>query len=1034
MNRAAYGDVPAAMMAGSNTIYGGASQGIHNMLSDVGGMVMPVGYMPPARVNVGFYGQYQQKTGFFSSLGGTIGLGGPGRGQQAADYNYNAASDFGERAAGATVGVGAALSSMGIGSVMGKVLGGGIVGSLAGGFAGMAAVGMVTDAVGQRREINNYLESSSYRFATTGSGIGDHGRAGFGSKGRAGITDMIRGMDVKDPFMSTEDLTMVLQQGTQKGMFAGTGDMDSFQKKFKELVDTVKVTTRTLNQSLDEAMNTIKQLKSVGVDPSQAKSIIGSADMLGKMAGRTGAEMLNIGLQGAEFFRGTGITMGIGAQATMMNLASVRAGRDAGQISNETVAQAGGEEALAMRMNASGLGFAQSQMGRGFGAAFLGGGGAANFNQGAFMSQMFGGGMGLAGLAQTAAGNLSSPRALIAYQANQEKFMSEAGKTFGGQGLQMMQMGVGMAQAQFLSGATGAKFEDSFRLSMKQNGMSNPEIETMIGQARGSREIFKSANAAAEMTYSRSLTEEAYRGNSLVQIGSKVRDLGKSMIDTIAAPASAIIDSVKDSVIGFTEEHVGGVRRGSVAGIGLTRDIVGGSNSKLRVVNLDSNKTLLGGKTAGKALDDSLTGGVADAMGITRRNVGSTSELREGEVIINSNSFGNGGAAINLSKEAMRDAKSWNFNADDVKKAQESGALNKVKGGDLASILSSSKVGSGSAKELMMAAYGTTHLTPEQAQKLYSEVKGTSLEKGVQEMMNFGQKVDNAQRAMGAEGMIAATSKYKQASDAIKTATGLTGTAVGNLGRELSDDAVQLIASAANTPAGPQRDALVAKAQAAAMHSGKGTASIQDAVKVVAKGMTAVTAAGNLATAQHQIKSAQMEIGSSRLADSLVKEAHMADMSTAEVTKVEGTALAIAQAKTPEEFMRVVDASGLKAKNGVTSAQILKNRDILKKVEKLGDTDVSGLRKLYAEGGLGEAGADVADLLRKGKVGRSDLMAKTLDKIQQSTAPTTATSAGGGVNPEGGASAAQVMDQQMQINQQILMAMSALNAKLGGPR
>src|SRR4051812_28446216 len=94
--RASYGDVPAYMMAGAGATYGGAASGVRNMFSDLGGMIRPVTYTPPARVNVGYYGQTAQQTGFFTGLTGTLGFNEAPRGVNSYDYGRRQASDFGE--------------------------------------------------------------------------------------------------------------------------------------------------------------------------------------------------------------------------------------------------------------------------------------------------------------------------------------------------------------------------------------------------------------------------------------------------------------------------------------------------------------------------------------------------------------------------------------------------------------------------------------------------------------------------------------------------------------------------------------------------------------------------------------------------------------------------------------------------------------------------------------------------------------------------------------------------------------------------
>lgn len=1022
LNRASYGDVPAGMMQGMRTTAGGAYDGMNNMLSDIGRSVMPVSYTPNARVSVGFYGQYQQQTGFFSSAAGVTGIGGPGRSQMASDYMYNTASDFGERLGGGTAGLAATVGSMGIGSLMGRMLGGGIVGSLAGGFVGSAAAGVVMDAVGQRREISNYLENSSYRYTTSGSGMSDSRHGGMNARSRSQVGEMIRGMDIKDPFMSTEDLSMVLQQGTQKGLFAGTSDMGDFKKKFKDLTDAVKTVAKTLNQTLEESMSTIKELKSIGVDPSQVSNVVKSASTLGHMAGRTGAEMLNVGLQGAELFRGTGINMGVGAQATMMNLATVRASRDAGQLSNEAVAQAGGEEALAMRMNASGLGFAQSTIGRGFGAAFMGTGGG--FDASKFMGNAMSGNMSLIGMATQAAGNLSSPKALIAYQANEAKFMSEMGKTFGGQGLQISQMMTIAAQSSFLSGATGAKFEDSYRLSAKQMGKTDSEIDTDFAQMRGANKIYKSGNAAAQMTYEKGLIEEAYLASPLVNVGSKVRDWGKSVVDTVAKPISDMIDSVKESAIGFAEEQAYGVRRRGFnsESIAYTTKTATNNDQRVKVKSIDQGG-YLGGMTAGKVLNNELTDDMKKAFGVATREISNASELRVGETIIRDH---NGGAKIaaNMDDIAAK-TKNWNFSKDDVTKAAEKNLLTTPES-IYSKILGSSKdvrnIG-----DISEAVYGkrADQLTKEQTMSLYSTLKdhatyGSMVEKG----RSFAGAAGNATNAVNAERLITAGDAYDNARDSYKNSVGGRAYVSSDKLKHVSDSTFVKMADASRMK-DPKEAAKVLQEVGSELMV---HLSAADTKAVMSAGANETTRAGNLVNAQNMEKQAALSLGSSRLSSMIESQLGGAALTTSEAAQASRVATTLGGLSGPnfvKDFTSIVGKNAeLLKKSGSTGMAVVNTLTNIEKLQKLDDKDIAGAKEVLGDGFT----PDMVKTARSG--GNKAVIEKVLTDMQTGTIGNSVISAGGGTNKDG-PNAADTMTQQMNMNTATLQVMQGLAKKLG---
>lgn len=581
--RASYGNVPGYTMMGVSNFGGAVSSGMNNMLTDLGRHIMPVTYTPPARMMTGYAGHYMQQTGFMRGALGMVGLSPPPpRGTSYLEHGMYMAGDFGERLGSGVVAGGLAAGGIAFGATAGSMLGGvlggalgaplGPVGMAAGAFIGrtfggyvMGAMGAdaIGDAVKQRREMDNYLEASSFRWATSSSGMGDpRTGVGLGVRSRNQVTEMVRQMDIRDPTMNTEDLSQILQQSSQLGLFSGTHDMNDFQKKFKDIVQNVKVVTRTLHQTLEEGLKTIKDLRAIGVDPSQASGIVTSADTLGKMSGRTAAEMINVGLQGAELFRGTGVAMSIGMQANMMNTASVRAARDAGQISQEAIAQAGGEEALAQRLTAGGLGFAQTGFGRGYGAAFfnrgMAGGGGTGFNQGAFTQTMMQGGGDLSQMVTQAAQNLGSPAGLIQYQANQAKILSEMGKTFGGQGLQVMAYGAAMSQAQMLHQATGAPTEASFRYVLQSQGRSESEIEAILGQMKNASGAFESAQRSAGAVRSKLVLEEAAQNTLLYRAYDRVGDWGKSVVDIAARPLNnAVSDTSEWARRTYNERYLG---------------------------------------------------------------------------------------------------------------------------------------------------------------------------------------------------------------------------------------------------------------------------------------------------------------------------------------------------------------------------------------------------------------------------------------------------------------------------------------------
>lgn len=621
--RSSYGDYAAQVAMGGSVISGGISSGFSRMFSDIGKVIDPVTYTPPARVQTGFYGQYYENQSLFSSMMRSLGIQKSNSSASRLSQIESATGDFSSRmvsggsylaSTAAMLAGGAALSpAMGaLGAGIGGVTMGGMgatVGGLAGGLlGGFAVAGMATDAVmgavQARREIQDYLGESSFRFAGSGSSMVDSrtGR-GMSREARREVSSLVRQLDISDPTLNTEDLTSILKGADQNGLFVGAGsDINQFKEKFKSVVENVKIVSQTLNQSLEEGLKTMKEFKSVGITGGDVRAALASSQALGLASGRTAAEMVGLGLQGAEMYRGTGVSMSVGFAGAQMNLSSIRAARDASLLSQEAISQAGGEEALAMRMTSSGLQFAQSSFGRGFGAGLFNPT-TGGMDPGSFMNMAMSGGGDLMSNYQKSIGVLSSPANIVKYQVNQEKFMGEVGNQFGGTGLQMMQNMFAASMGDMLrQSVPGLSQEDAFKFVLRQQGMSSTEIETRLAQIKSADKTFEANVRGAERTRDEKVVEEAMNNNDLLRLGENVKDRVKKAVDVVAEPINRVMDNVESSVRTSLEENVFGIRRGDLSGINMNAlsESGGTAASPLGQINLDKGGLL--SRTQGEAL------------------------------------------------------------------------------------------------------------------------------------------------------------------------------------------------------------------------------------------------------------------------------------------------------------------------------------------------------------------------------------------------------------------------------------------------
>jgi len=601
--RASYGDVPAMMMSGmqsTGNMMMGAASGAGSMLSGLGSMISPSRYAPPARVFTGYYGQYQQHTGMMQNLAIMTGHGRAPRGVNAYAYQQYAAGDLGERLGTTLVSGGTVLAGLTAGSSVGGALGtvaGGILGSpfgpagmaagaaiggLAGNLGGYMAVDSMADLVGQRRQINSFLENSSFRYVGAGSSMADPRMgAGMSYAARRSATDFVKGMDVKDPTMDMDDLTGILKTSTDLGLFSGSKDMGDFKKKFKEIVEGVKMVSKTLNTTLEEGLQFIKDFKGIGVDASAMGSIGMQANVLGKVAGRTSQEMVGLGLQGAELFRGTGFEMKIGYQANVMNLASIRSARDAGLISQESVSQAGGEEAMAQRMTAGSLQFMQSAMGRGYGAAYYQkGAGPGGFSEASYRADAMSGKGNLIDQTMRGIDNLSSPEKMIGYTVGQDDFMSAMGKTFGGQGAMIGELRSAKLSAKYYQSVMPG-LDDNTAMKyalMTDQGKTGKQAEELMAVMNNASKSFADAAKAMQSTQVAKSVDENYAARGMYYQWENLKDKVGGAIDsgfTIpglgwnigAKSADHFIDRTKEAFVNYQEKDLMGLTRFDVSGI-----------------------------------------------------------------------------------------------------------------------------------------------------------------------------------------------------------------------------------------------------------------------------------------------------------------------------------------------------------------------------------------------------------------------------------------------------------------------------------
>lgn len=1050
-----HGTLVAGVQSGGYTLAGGSVAGAQNMFSALGQQIMPVGYTPPARMDVGFHGYFQHQTGFFRGMFGQAGMELVPRGTTHLEHMVYAGGDFGERLGAGGAAVASTATSLVVGGAAGRMAGGvvgGAVGSILGPwgtaagaflgrelgmFAGMAATNTaIGDAIAQRREMQSFLEAASFRFVGAGSEMADPrlGR-GMSRTARREAAEFIRERDIRDPILDTGELSQIMRGATEMGLFAGTRDVDDFQRTFKDVVENVKVVSRVLHQTLEEGLKTIKDLKSIGMDPHLAREAVQLADTTGMAAGRTASEMLGIGLQGAEMFRGTGVTMGIGFQSNMMNLAAIRAARDANQISTEVIMQLGGEEAAAQRMTASGLMFAQTAYGRALGGAFFNPAmSQGGFNQQAFMQSMMQGGGDMVSNFQTAAANLGSPANLISFQAQQERFMSQVGQTFGGQGLQIYQMGAAMSQARFLSESTQAPIEDSLRFVLKQQGLSHPEIEARLGMIRGGEAGLSTQQAAAGTVLNKTQVEEAAQNFIFHRATERVSDAVKSVTDTVARPLNQLIDSAAEGAIRFREERLYGITRASARGVDLDvipADIVAADPGAIRM----GTQSSLFNRTAASELLSTIRSGGFESIGITADSL----QTSRPDIELARNTRAGGWSSqvqpvVGISQDDMTliRERSGVFAASlgEARRLEESGALTGVSGG-LATAISRGISDKATISDLITQSFGegvtAENITRSQWSKLRLEAQGTVFQDLVENQVKAFQTGANSAEAVGVFALRQLREAFDETKGQMAARTGIGTFAAGV--------AERLAAASHADSTGDSATAERLRSEAGIMQAQTGTSmgSIQSMLAVSKMPDFAVTAKEFLSLGAG-IRENQVQRGNSALAAAVESQ-----LSGAQFDKLDPAVRAQLMDVTDQIRMgglgSVTDAGQKLLRETGVGTGLLAQREALGNVERnlaAAGTDRAKIREALRGQIQNEAQLNRAvDMAARGET--AQVVADIERRFTMAIAPQEVLSTAGGRSAEvdaEGVSGVQTFAQQTAINVEVRNALVALNAIL----
>ena len=578
-------------------------------------------------------------------------------------------------------------------------------------FAATQAIGwgagQMMEGVRHNQQVQEFLQREM-RFTNPMSRTG----FGFNRNESAQIASSIRDIARQPESINTNlrELTSVMEQGVSGGMFRAVQDATTFQKKFKELTDTLRTVAKTMNTTLAGAMPFLIEARKMGFwtpsDVVAASQITRGASI---QTGMSVAETQQAMGAGAAMARSVGAQGAYGALGMQRTLSVVGGGLRSGVISEQALQEATGMQgpeavrAFSETLQAGATRFASSRTGRWM-LASLANKDFTGFDKSRLASFMSGN-MHVGDIQRTAEKNVAGRHNAAAFLMGEEDLRGE-----------LLSQGP-MGQVAFIRGALGDRLHGTGAMDkyvtrrMIQRFMNvNARTADMFAElARNQPKIIRE-NAERELNQQ----EQELRQQDVLlnhSFGGAMRKLGHRFENTAllewgargAQAISGMWESAMDKVWG--REAPGSAVRGisAATSAGLRRDILTGTSSFGRPVrsreelaaemaSLDSRLGIGGPSALGGVLGSTL-GSIGGGAGSFFGNYLGRNGMRSGGL---SDLQGVAGFA-----EAARDMASGGLAGERAMTALlNKGNLSDKQRGALESIIKMSQAGGDSAKTL----------------------------------------------------------------------------------------------------------------------------------------------------------------------------------------------------------------------------------------------------------------------------------------------------------------------------------------------
>ena len=188
-----------------------------------------------------------------------------------------------------------------IGSGVGLAASFAVPGLLPGALAGVAVGGLTAGAVGMVQEgateslaYQDILRNEGYKAFNAFEATNEFGGIGLDEEQLQDLSKYIREL-APEKYLDSPEMQEILQGSLDQKLLRSATDTEDFKKKFSDIVDTVKEITISMDQSIDEALKFMGEMKSRGITDRDMTMVSGQFKVASSVLGvdtQQGAQMI----------------------------------------------------------------------------------------------------------------------------------------------------------------------------------------------------------------------------------------------------------------------------------------------------------------------------------------------------------------------------------------------------------------------------------------------------------------------------------------------------------------------------------------------------------------------------------------------------------------------------------------------------------------------------------------------------------------------------------------------------------------------